>query len=350
MDMKKCTLLLLFLPIFVLTGCSQSPQEREGLLKVGMVLDTGGEKDHGYNEYSLLGARKAAETSGIAFDYVVSETKDEYRSNIEKVIQGGADLVFTVGFTLADATAWAARQHPERHFAIMDYAYHPGRGCPGDAASCYTETGGLDNVTSLVFTEDQPAYLAGVLAACMSRTGIIGTVGGEKIPPVTKLVKGFEKGARATNPEIVTYKRYIPDFNDPASGYQMAMEFISKGVDVLFCAAGKTGLGGLRAAKEAGVKAVGVDVDQYFTFPEARSVLITSVMKNVDVAAGVVVDKFVAGSLKAGIFSFDLKSDAVGLAPYHEWENRIPQECKDLVAQANRKIVMEPETVRGENP
>ncbi len=106
----------------------------------------------------------------------------------------------------------------------------------------------------------------------------------------------------------------------------------------------------MRAAKEAGVKAVGVDVDQYFTFPEARSVLITSVMKNVDVAAGVVVDKFASGILKTGIFSFDLKSDAVGLAPYHEWENRIPQECKDLVAQANRKIVMEPETVRGENP
>ncbi|THB74574.1 MAG: BMP family ABC transporter substrate-binding protein [Desulfobacteraceae bacterium] len=96
------------------------------------------------------------------------------------------------------------------------------------------------------------------------------------------------------------------------------------------------------------MKAIGVDVDQYLTFPEAGSVLITSVMKNVDVAAGVIVQKFAAGKLTSGINSFDLKSGAVGLAPFHEWEDKIPQACKDLVAQANKKLVLHPEILKGE--
>mgnify|MGYP001555550679 CR=1 FL=1 len=318
------------------------------VLRVGMVLDTGGDQDRGYNEYSLHGARSAAHTLGLEFEYVISASKDEYEQNIETMIRNGADLIFTVGYTLADATAAAARRYPDKQFAIIDYAFTPGRGCAGNVADCYTEAGGLSNVTSIVFSEDQPAYLAGVLAACVSDTGELGIVAGEKIPPVVRLVEGFEKGARSINPGIITRKRYIPDFNDPVTGYGVGMSFISKGADVLFCPAGATGIGGLRSAKSAHVKAIGVDVDQYLTFPEAGSVLITSVMKNVDVAAGVIVQKFAAGKLTSGINSFDLKSGAVGLAPFHEWEDKIPQACKDLVAQANKKLVLHPEILKGE--
>lgn len=339
---KKMALPVFWIMIFLFAGCSQSPGD-PGTLKVGMVLDTGGDRDHGYNEYSRLGAQKAAEEAGIQFEYMVSRSREDYGPNIDTLVKNGADLVFTIGFTMGDATARAARQYPDMNFVIMDYAYLPGRGCSDGASDCYTGEGGLENVTSIVFREDQPAYLGGVLAACMSRTGVLGIVAGEKIPPVVRLAQGFENGARSTRPDITIHKIYIPDFNDAESGYGTAMDFIVKGADILFCPAGKTGLGGLKAAKESGVGAIGVDVDQYLTFPEARAVLMTSVMKNVDVAAGVIVKQFAGNRLKPGIHEFDLKSDAVGLAPYHEWENKIPQACSDLVARANKKVVMNPE-------
>lgn len=340
------TSIFFFLSIFCLSffsiGCGQSSQDPEKSLMVGMVLDTGGDNDHGYNEYSLLGARKAALTAGIGFEYLVSESREAYTRNIDTLVHRGADLVITIGFTLADATARAAGQYPDRHFVIMDYAYSPGQGCVGEAVDCYTAEGGLGNVTSIVFQEDQPAYLGGVLAACMSDKGVIGIVAGERIPPVLRLVHGFESGVYSIRPEADIHITHIPDFNDMASGYAAAMDFIARGADILFCPAGRTGLGGLQAAREKGVKAIGVDVDQYLTVPDARTILITSVMKNVDVAAGVIVNYFAAGRLKPGIHVFDLKSDAVGLAPYHEWEGKIPQKCTDLVARANKTVVNDP--------
>lgn len=335
-------LLILVLSIYSFSSCNLQPEEPEKSLKIGMVLDTGGDTDHGFNEYSLKGARAAASSAGLDFEYLASESTSIYERNIEKLIAEGADLIFTVGFQLANATAKAALRYPDRHFVIMDYAYFPGNGCAETAKDCYSEEGSLANVTSLVFAEDQPAYLAGVLAACMTKTGIIGSVAGYEIPPVVRFVEGYELGARSVKPDIVTLKRYIPDFNDTATGRIVAIDFIAKGADVLFCSGGTTGLGGLRAASEAQIMAIGVDVDQYITFPEARSALLTSVMKNVDVAAGLAVQAFARGELKAGIQSFTLKNNAVGLAPYHDWQKKIPQRCSDLVDKAKSAVLMDP--------
>lgn len=333
---------LLLTVAFCFTGCDTPPKTKVKGLKVGMVLDTGGDTDRGFNEYSLKGARHAANAVGIEFDYLASESTGVYERNIDKFIAEGANLVFTVGFALANATAKAALRYPDRHFVIMDYAYSPGNGCPETADDCYTPKGGLDNVTSLLFAEDQAAYLAGVVAACMSKTGIIGSVAGYEIPPVVRFVEGFQNGARSVNPNIITHKRYIPDFNDKNTGRVVAMDFIAKGADVLFCPGGTTGLGGLLAAKEAGVMAVGVDVDQYLTFPEAGSALITSVVKNVDVAAALAIKAFSQGTLKPGIQSFNLSNNAVGLAPFHEWENKIPADCIEQVAAARAKVLDNP--------
>lgn len=333
--------LLLAVP-FLSSGCDQAPVIPEKKSKVGMVLDTGGDTDRGFNEYSLKGAREAAESAGIDFEYMASDSTVVYERNIDKVIAEGADLVFTVGFTLANATAKAAIRYPDRHFVIMDYAYYPGSGCPENVDDCYTPEGGLANVSSLLFAEDQPAYLAGVMAACMSKTGIIGSVAGYEIPPVVRFVEGFLSGARSVQADIVAHKRYIPDFNDENTGRVVAMDFISKGADVLFCPGGTTGLGGLLAAKEAGIMAIGVDVDQYLTFPEAGSALITSVVKNVDVAAALTIKAFADGTLKPGIQFFDLSNDAVGLAPFHEWDEKIPTSCLDKVSAAREKILENP--------
>ena len=342
MNCRKLAVLICIVIALISTGCDQPQQKQEKSLKVSMVLDTGGDRDHGFNEYSLKGAMDASVEADIDFDYLASESTAIFERNIDKVIAEGADLIFTVGFSLANATAKAAQRYPDRHFVIMDYAYFPGNGCSESVQDCYTEEGGFSNVTSLIFAEDQPAYLAGALAACMSQSDIIASVAGYEIPPVVRFEEGFEKGARWVKPDIVTYKRYIPDFNDADTGHVVAMDFISKGADVLFCPGGSTGLGGLRAATEAGVMAVGVDVDQYLTFPDAGSALITSVMKNVDIAANITVKTFAAGELKAGIQSFDLRNNAVGLAPYHEWQEKIPQQCRDKVAEARMRVLEDP--------
>jgi len=330
------------LSVVLLSACEQAPEPEKKPPKIGMVLDTGGDNDHGFNEYSLRGAREAAEKEGIVFDYVASESSTIYERNLEKVIGEGADLIFTVGFWLANATAKAAIRNPDRHFVIMDYAYYPGQGCPEAATDCYTRDGGLQNVTSLLFAEDQAAYLAGVLAACMSKSGTLGIVAGYEIPPVVRFVEGFEKGARSVSPATATFKQYIPDFNDSATGYAVGTSFLTKGADVLYCVGGTTGLGGLKAARENGAMAIGVDVDQYLTYPEAGSALITSVMKNVDVAARIVVEDFAAGRLEAGIRNFSLTNNAVGLAPFHDWAERIPKECVDKVEVARQQILADP--------
>jgi basic membrane protein A and related proteins len=224
----------------------------------------------------------------------------------------------------------------------MDNAYFPGLGCPETVKDCYTEEGGLANVTSLMFAEDEVAYLAGVLAACISQTGTVATVAGMEIPPVVRFVTGFQNGARSFKPEIVTLNQYIPDFNDPATGKVVAQEFISQEADVIFGVGGNTGNGGLLAAKEAGVMAIGVDVDQYFTYSDVKEALITSALKNVDIAAARVVEDFAAGRLSPGIRTATLASGGVGLAPYHDWEAKISTECKAAVQSAAEQLKVDP--------
>ena len=180
----------------------------------------------------------------------------------------------------------------------------------------------------------------------MSETGTVATVAGMEIPPVGRFVTGFQNGARSVNPDIVTLNQYVPDFNDPATGKVVGQDFINQGADVIFGAGGNTGNGGLLAAKEAGVMAIGVDVDQYFTYPEVKDALLTSASKNVDVAAKAAVKDFAAGQLTGGIRTFTVANGGVGLVPYHDWENKIPQACKDKVKAAEEAIKTDP-TITG---
>ena len=159
-----------------------------------------------------------------------------------------------------------------------------------------------------------------------------------EIPPVVRFVKGFQNGAKSFKPDVVTLNQYIPDFNDPATGKVVAQDFISQKADVIFGVGGNTGNGGLLAAKEAGIMAIGVDVDQYFTYPEVKEALITSALKNVDIAAAKVVEDFAAGHLDPGIRTATLASKGVGLAPYHDWDNKIPEECKKAVHSAEEQL------------
>lgn len=340
---RTLILWLLALPLTALAACG-SPASDGGTTAggaekqtVGVVLDTGGENDKSFNEYTLKGAREGAEANGLGFSYVASAGSSDYEKNIETQISEGADLIVTVGFLMGDATAAMAKKYPDTKFVIIDYAFAPGK----DGVDPYTTD--LKNVTSLMFAEDQAGYLAGVLASCVSESKKVATVSGMEIPPVQRFVNGFQAGARSLDPNIVTLNQYIPDFNDPATGKSVGQSFISQGADVIFAVGGNTGNGGLLAAKEANVKAIGVDVDQYFTYPEVKDALITSAVKNIDVATSKAVKEFADGQLKGGIELATIATAGVGLAPYHDWDSKIAADCKDKVKAAETAIKNNPQ-------
>jgi basic membrane protein A len=345
----RCLALLLIASTLLAAcgGAAAAPTPVPEKPKVAVLMGSDGPQDHGFNEYTLKGARESAEAAGLEFTSATEESNTDHEKYIEDLVAGGADLVITVGFQLADATASAARKYPNIKFAIVDTAYSPGFGCPDTVTDCYTAEGGLANVTSLMFAEDEIGYLAGVLAACMSKTNTVGTVAGMELPPVKRFVVGFQNGAKSVKPDVVTLNQYIPDFSDPATGKAVGEEFIGQGADVLFGVGGSTGNGGLMAAKEAGVMAIGVDVDQYLTYPEVKDALMTSAMKNVDIAAANAVRDFAAGKLESGVRLATVASGGVGLAPYHDWEDRITPECKAKVDAAAAAIKADPKITGG---
>jgi basic membrane lipoprotein Med (substrate-binding protein (PBP1-ABC) superfamily) len=185
-----------------------------------------------------------------------------------------------------------------------------------------------------MFQEDQVGYLAGVLAGGMTKTGTVCSVSGMEIPPVVRFVVGFQNGAKSVKPDAKTLNVYIPSFTDPAKGKETGQSMIGQGCDVVFGVGGNTGNGGLLAAKEKGLMAIGVDVDQYNTYPEVKDALISSAAKNVDAAVYEYLKAVNGKTDKAGIFTADLKNAGIGLAPYHDWDSKIPQAVKDKVKQA----------------
>ncbi|HZY44601.1 MAG TPA: BMP family ABC transporter substrate-binding protein [Anaerolineae bacterium] len=337
--MRKVTLISIVMLVvagMLLSACAPAATPAAAKKKIAAVLDTGGENDKSFNQYTLQGAKDAAAKLGFDMSYVVSASSSDYEKNIETFVSEKADMIITVGFLMGDATAAMAKKYPNIKFAIIDVAYFPTAGsaaCPDTAKDCYAD-GGLTNVTSLMFQEDQVGYEAGVLAGCMSKSGTVATVSGMEIPPVVRYVVGFQNGAKSVNPNVKTLNIYIPNFNDPTTGKQAGADFVSQGADVVFGVGGNTGNGGLLAAKEKGLMAIGVDVDQYNTYPEVKDALITSAQKNMDVATNAAVTAFAAGTLKAGIQTGNAANGGIGLAPYHDWDSKISADCKAKVDAA----------------
>ena len=271
-------------------------------LKVGLVTDVGGVNDKSFNQSAWAGVQKAMADLGVEAKFIESKQPTDYEKNIDAFATEGYDTIVTVGFLMGDATAKKAKEYPNIAFAIIDNAYFPTKdspSCDDTVKDCYAD-GGLTNVTSLMFQEDEVGYLAGVLAACMSQSGVIGSVAGMEIPPVVRFVTGYQTGAKSINPDVKTLNQYIPSFTDPAKGKEVGLAMIAQKADVIFGVGGNTGNGGLTAAKEKGAMGIGVDVDQYLTFADVKDILITSAAKNVDVAVYNYLKDLTAGSATAG--------------------------------------------------
>ena len=302
-------------------------------IKVGLVTDQGGVNDKSFNQSAWAGVQKAIKDLGIEGKFIESKAETDYEKNLDIFANEKYDLILGVGFLMGDALAKKAKQYPDRKFAIVDNAYFPAKA--GDPDPYATD---LKNVTSLMFQEDEVGYLAGVLAGCMTKTGTVCTVSGMEIPPIVRYVVGYQNGAKSQNPQIKALNTYIPSFVDSAKGKETGLAMIGQACDVVFGVGGITGNGGLLAAQENGKMAIGVDVDQYQTYPEVKAALITSAMKNVDVAVFEAIKSAQAGQLKAGIVTFNVKNGGIGLAPYHDWESKIDQKCKDAVAKATEGL------------
>ncbi len=302
-------------------------------IKVGLVTDTAGVKDQAFNQLAWEGVQKAAQDMGFQVKYLESQQPSDYEKNIDAFATEGDNVIITIGSSMGDATALKAKQYPDVKFAIVDNAY---------------AISGLANVTSLMFAEDQVGFLAGVLAGGMSRSDFVCSVSSVKTPASDRYVTSFFGGATWQAGKkmkfmnnyinIQTTENNVPSFTDSTQGKEAALRLTGKGCDVVFGVGGSTVNGALLAAKENNLPAIGADVDQYNTDPEVQSALISSAMLNVDVAVYNYLKTVADGSVKAGISPGTLQNGGVGLAPFHDWDSKIPADLKTQIQKASDGI------------
>ncbi|HVF11157.1 MAG TPA: BMP family ABC transporter substrate-binding protein [Abditibacteriaceae bacterium] len=312
-------------------------------VKIGVVTDVGQLEDKSFNQASYEGAQAAAESLGAEFEVIVTQNISDYKQNIQTFIDQGFNVIVTVGFLIGTDTAAAAKENPDVTFIGVDQGIcvdesgvgDPTFTCAGDAAAL------LPNYQGIVFAEEQAGYLAGIVAASISESGVIGAVGGTNVPAVVAYNAGYVAGAQSVNPDIETlYQETNPDpakgFNDPATGKAIAQQFIGQGADVLFQIAGLTGQGVLEAACDANIYGIGVDVDQVETLPNLSGCIVTSAEKKLKDTIQAVVESVASGDFEAGTVSYNAASDppAIGLAPYHDNESLITPEIQAKLDEA----------------
>jgi basic membrane protein A len=304
-------------------------------LKVGLVTDVGRITDKGFNQSAYEGMQAAVSEAPTCFDpdTIETDTAADYARNIESFTDASFDIVIGAGPPLADDLGDAAAANPSAKFIALDGLP---AGCPaGSAADCVIhDSTWTTNGESLFFAEDEAGYLAGVLAASMSKAAHLGVVGGPQgLARFERYVEGFINGARSVKADIGVDLAYATSTTDPPSGSAAAKPMIDSGADVIFAAAGQTGNGALSAACEAtGVLAIGVGTDQVETIPELEKCLLSSATKNVKGAVHDSLIRIAAGQFKAGAHIDNAATGGTGLAPFHAFDAQVPQAVKDLLA------------------
>lgn len=306
------TLALIVAATMALTACGNDSNDKDnagdsgsGKVKVGMAYDVGGRGDQSFNDSAAKGLDKAKDEFGFETKEAEASDGESEASREERLrtfADAGYDPVIAVGFAYSASVAKVAAEYPDIHFAIID----------DDGAKA-------DNITNLVFAEEQGSFLVGAAAALKTKTNNIGYIGGVETPLIQKFQAGYEAGAKAVNPDITIQSAYltqVPDFSgfaDPAKGKTAAEGMYDGGADIIFHAAGGSGGGLFEAAAAAGKKAIGVDSDQALTADESvRDVIMTSMLKNIDVAVYEFLGQVDAGDIKGGVTRYDLKVDGVG--------------------------------------
>jgi len=298
-------------------------------IKVALVTDTGGVDDRGFNEFSINGLEKAEKELDVEKRIYVSQSADDYEPNLTAAVDDGNDLVIAVGFLLAPSAAKVAADNPDISFAGVDHFYgEPGSECEKGGACLSPNTLGMN------YPSEESGYLAGVVAALMTKTGTVSTVGGKKIPPVDNWIAGYQQAVKDTKPDVKLLNQYSDNFDDLAKCKEIALDQISQGSDVVFQVAGKCGLGALDAACEKKVFAIGVDTDQ----SGQGECVITSALKPLDSSVFSVIKSFKDGTFKGGtnvFFGVEQLPDAMLLT---DFQGDVPQSVKNAVGEADKKL------------
>ena len=311
------------------TGLAACGEPESGdALTIGVVTDVGQLEDKSFNEASWCGAIAGATSVGGTAEVIVTEAPADYGQNIQTFVDRDFDVVITVGFAIGDATLAAAQENPETWFIGVDQFIG------ADPIP--------DNYMGLIYNEAQAGYLAGIVAASISETGVIGAVGGiDSVPPVVNYIAGYENGAASVNPDIEVLVEYVSTdittaFNDPTTGKSIGEQMIGADADVLFQVAGLSGQGAIEAACDAGVFGIGVDVDQYFSLPDLQQCLVTSAEKKLKESVQAAIERIADDSAEAGNIFHDAAADppGVGLSPFHDFEGEIDPAVQEAVDEA----------------
>lgn len=292
--------------------------------KIGLVTDVGRVNDRSFNQSAWEGVLAAVESLGLPEEnrkFIETQDAKDYTDNMQQFIDAEFNVIVSVGFALGDATIEAATNNPDIMFIGVDQF----------------QVEEIPNLTGLVFNEDHSGYLAGVLAASLSESGTIAAVlGTDLVPPVVAFNEGYIAGAKSVNPEINVISTYHPGeisqaFVDPEWGAATAKQALDQGADVIFGAGGITGNGALQevaTAEGAGesVFCIGVDTDQWNTVPAAQPCLVSSAMKLITPGVAELIQLAHDSAFPGGNYFGD-----VGLAPFHDFEDTVPQEVKDLL-------------------
>lgn len=283
-----------------------------------MVSDSGGFNDKSFNETSFNGLEQAVDQLGVSSAEVESNAPSEFRDNINAMVQEDCDIITTVGFLLGDATLAAAKRNPDTDFSIVDFAYFDEEG----------NNTAPKNLKGLLFDTTEPSYLAGYLAAGVTETGIVGTFGGSQIPTVTDFMDGFQLGVEKYNEDngadvqVIGWDKetqkgsFTNDFESKTKGQNTAEEMITQGADIILPVAGPAGEGALQAVQDAGAKAIWVDTDGCDSAGQYCDILLTSVMKEMDVAVFDSIQASLEDDFSNEPYTGTLENGGVGLAPY----------------------------------
>jgi basic membrane protein A len=340
---KNCTMkktrvvaMLLLAVMLILPGClpKSSDCKQPDVFCVGLVTGVGRRDDHSYNQAAWDGIQQA-KTSGVAMWVASIETVDarDYEENIKVFGEAGYDVIVTVGSAMGDATRAAAKAYPGSYFIGVDQDQS-------------TNQDFSPNLTGLVFAEDQIGYLAGALAALMSKTGQVGAVcASDALPFMQRYGNGFLAGAAYINPQVKATVVYHKDvgldktFDDPEWGASQANSLVDSGTDIIFGVGGATGNNAIVAAVTRGAYAIGADNDQYYAFPVAAPHLFVSVLKAI--APGIVKLIKTARDAQAGtsVFPSGNFDGQVILSSYHDLDSSIPEEVKSRMTELNQALL-----------
>jgi basic membrane protein A len=323
--MKKAALIALSLTLIITSDVPAAFNcGKPDTLCIGVVTDVGEIDDKSFNQSAWEGVKTAAEQFDAQVKYIETRDAKDYGANVGLFINNKYDIIVTIGFALGEATLKAAKKNPNIDFIGVDqFQVKPEK-----------------NLAGLVFHEEQAGFLAGSLAAMLTKSKKVAAVlGTDLVPPVVMFKKGYEAGAKYIHPKIRIISTYHPGgldvaFTDPEWGAATTKQALDQGADVIFGAGGKTGNGSLiETAAHSGRYCIGVDTDQWATLPEARPCLVSSAMKLITPGVFKLIKLSKEGKFPPGNHFGD-----VGLAPFHDFDGKIPQDVKDKLKKIDRDL------------